>query len=99
MLYGLESLTKNGRVKGIFSEDPSLGMMMSKRNNLSARKYLPFYEDYRKVAAKPQLKSESLVLLSTLIRIVFGNEVSSTPILISSLERTTWSLFFETSII
>ena len=90
MLYGLESLTKNGRVKGIFSEDPSLGMMMSKRNNLSARKYLP---------AKPQLKSESLVLLSALIRIVFGNEVSSTPILISSLERTTWSLFFETSII
>ena len=48
--------------------------------------------------AKPRLKSESLGLFSAITHIAFGNELSSTPKLISSLERTTCSLFFETTI-
>ena len=49
--------------------------------------------------AKPQLKSESSVLFTAIIPILFGNEVTSTTKLISSLERTTCSLLFETKII
>ena len=46
--------------------------------------------------ANPQLKSENFVLFPAR-RIAFENEESSTPNLISSLERSTYSSFLETS--
>ena len=45
--------------------------------------------------AKSQLKSESLVLFSAIIRIAFENELSSTLKLISSLERITCPFFLK----
>ena len=54
-------------------------------------------EDRREtIVAKPQLKSESLPSFSAIIRITFGNAVLSAPKLISSLEITRCTLFFET---
>ena len=52
------------------------------------------------LVAKPQLKSERwLCSFPGIIRIAFGNEVPLTPKRISSLERSTFSLFFEKSIV
>ena len=53
-----------------------------------------------KIAQRRKASVEVRKLLFTaIIPIVFGNEVSSTPKLISSLERTTCSSLFEISII
>ena len=52
------------------------------------------------LVAKLQLKSERwLCSFQGIIRIAFGNEVPLTPKRISSLERSTFSLFFEKSIV
>ena len=56
-------------------------------------------KDYPLVA-KLQLKSERwLCSFQGIIRIAFGNEVPLTPKRISSLERSTFSLFYEKSIV
>ena len=85
-----------------FSEFYDLNQNLQLNNTLRTLRIKIIFavlENYPLVA-KLQLKSERwLCSFQGIIRIAFGNEVPLTPKRISSLERSTFSLFFEKSIV
>ena len=85
-----------------FSEFYDLNQNLQLNNTLRTLRIkiiFAFLENYPLVA-KLQWKSERwLCSFQGIIRIAFGNEVPLTPKRISSLERSTFSLFFEKSIV
>ena len=85
-----------------FSEFYDLNQNLQLNNTLRTLRIkiiFAFLENYPLVA-KLQWKSERwLCSFQGIIRIAFGNEVPLTPKRISSVERSTFSLFFEKSIV